>query len=76
MAHGAIPGRPGAGHHARRPAMAPWAITQARYGSVGHNAGPLWLWGSPEILEKLQASQFASAGAIGGLLLRIVPRTF
>lgn len=36
---------------ARRPDMAPWAITEARYGSVGH----------PGVLEKLQDSQFASA---------------
>ena len=39
---------------ARQPGMAPWAITEARCGSVGH----------PEVIEKLQDSQFASAAPV------------
>ena len=48
--------------------MAPWAITEARYGSVG----------PPEFLEKLQDSQFASAapvlGAVWDLLVVAIER--
>ena len=49
------PYRAGAwGGEARRHGMAPRAIKEARFGSVGH----------PEVLEKLKASQFASAAPV------------
>lgn len=38
--------------------MAPWAITEARYGSVGPS----------EVKEKLQALLFAGAGTVFGIL--------
>ena len=58
MAHGAITGPHAVFAFTRGPVMAPWAITEARYGSVG----------PPEFLEKLQDSQFASAAPVNNFL--------